>query len=153
MLKILIVNLVISLGVGGLSSILTRDSMDIYSTITLPPFAPPSSLFPIMWTILYILMAISATIIYRKSSSAKSLVIYAVQLLVNFIWPLIFFDGRMLFASFLWLMLLWILVLWMTVEFYKVDHIAAYLQIPYILWLTFAAVLNWSIFSLNSGNI
>ena len=77
MLKTLIVNLVISLGVGGLSSILTRDSMDIYSTITLPPFAPPSSLFPIMWTILYILMAISATIIYRKSSSAKSLVIYA----------------------------------------------------------------------------
>ena len=153
MLKTLIVNLVISLGVGGLSSILTRDSMDIYSTITLPPFAPPSSLFPIMWTILYILMAISATIIYRKSSSAKSLVIYAVQLLVNFIWPLIFFDGRMFFVSFLWLILLWILVLWMTVEFYKVDHIAAYLQIPYILWLTFAAVLNWSIFSLNSGNI
>ena len=153
MLKTLIVNLVISLGVGGLSSILTRDSMDIYSTITLPPFAPPSSLFPIMWTILYILMAISATIIYRKSSSAKSLVIYAVQLLVNFIWPLIFFDGRMFFVSFLWLILLWILVLWMTVEFYKVDHIAAYLQIPYILWLTFAAVLNWSIFSLNSRNI
>ena len=93
MLKTLIVNLVISLGVGGLSSILTRDSMDIYSTIALPPFAPPSSLFPIIWTILYILMAISATIIYRKSPTVKGLVIYAVQLLVNFIWPLIFFDG------------------------------------------------------------
>ncbi len=153
MLKTLIVNLVISLGVGGLSSILTKDSMDIYSTIALPPFAPPSSLFPIIWTILYILMAISATIIYRKSPTVKGLVIYAVQLLVNFIWPLIFFDGRMFFASFLWLMLLWVLVLWMIVEFYKVDHIAAYIQIPYVLWLTFAAVLNWSVFALNSGNI
>ena len=149
MIKTLIINLIISLGVGGLSSFLTSGSMDIYSSIILPPFAPPSYLFPIVWTILYVLMAISATIIYEKSPRAKSLVIYGLQLLVNFIWPLLFFNGRMFSAAFVCLMILWFLVIWMILEFYKTDKLAAYLQIPYLLWLTFAAVLNFSIFILN----
>ena len=149
MIKTLIVNLIISLGVGGLSSFLTRDSMDVYSSIILPPFAPPSYLFPIVWAVLYVLMAISATIIYEKSPRSKSLVIYALQLFVNFIWPLLFFNGRMFSAAFICLMILWFLVIWMILEFYKTDKLAAYLQIPYLLWLTFAAVLNFSIFVLN----
>lgn len=149
MIKTLILNLIISLGVGGLTGFLTRDSMNIYDTIVTPPFAPPALLFPIVWGILYTLMAISATLIYEKDPKSKGLVIYGAQLLANFIWPLLFFNGRMFLAAFVCIMILWLLIIWMIVEFSKVDKVAAYLQIPYLLWITFAAVLNLSIFILN----
>ena len=151
-LKSLFLSLLISLGIGGIASFLTRDSMGIYSSIRLPAFAPPSSVFPVAWIILYTLMGISAYIIYESSSERKSsaLVIYGLQLIVNFLWPLIFFDGRMFLTAFVCLIVLWLLVLWMIISFYKIKPIAAYLQIPYILWLTFAAYLNWNIFLLNS---
>ncbi len=145
----LIINLFISLGVGGLSSFLTRDSMDIYKYIILPPGAPPSWLFPIVWIILYILMAISADIIYKNSKGSFALGLYGLQLIFNFIWPLLFFNGRSFLAAFIWLMILWLLVIFMMIKFYKIKPIAAYLQIPYILWLTYAAYLNLSIYILN----
>ena len=149
MLKTLIVNLIISLGVGGLSAFLTRDSMDIYNYIAVPAFAPPSSVFPIVWTILYVLMAVSVTLVYEGSPKSSGIVAYGLQLLVNFIWPLFFFNGRMFSASFVVLIILWLLVILMIYEFYKVNKTAAYLQIPYLLWLTFAAYLNWNIYLLN----
>lgn len=149
MIKSLIINLFISLGIGGLASFVTRDSMDIYKYIVLPPLAPPSWIFPVVWTILYILMAISATIVYEKSSKTSALTLYGLQLIVNFIWPILFFNGRMFSAAFICLIILWILVLWMIIKFYKVRPIAAYLQIPYLIWLTFALYLNWNVFVLN----
>ncbi len=149
MLKTLIVNLIISLGVGGLSAFLTRDSMDIYNYIAVPSFAPPSSIFPVVWTILYVLMAISVTLVYENSPKSSGIVVYGLQLLVNFIWPLFFFNGRMFSAAFVVLIVLWLLVILMIYEFYKVNKTAAYLQIPYLLWLTFAAYLNWNIYLLN----
>ena len=149
MIKSLIINLLISLGIGGLASFVTRDSMNIYSYIVLPPLAPPSWIFPVVWTILYILMAISATIVYNNSPNASALTLYALQLIVNFIWPILFFNGRMFSAAFICLIVLWILVLWMIVKFYKVRPVAAYLQIPYLIWLTFALYLNWNVFVLN----
>lgn len=150
-LKPLIISLVITLGGGGLVALLTRNSMDIYNRIIQPPFAPPAIIFPIAWTILYTLMGISAYMIYKSKLSLKStaLTVYAVQLLLNFAWPVIFFNGDMFFTAFVLLIIIWILVLWMISLFYKIEPLAAYLQIPYALWLTFAAYLNLSIYLLN----
>ena len=150
-LKSLIISLVVSLGVGFLASLATRESMGVYQYINLPPFAPPSSVFPIVWTILYVLMGISSYMVYETDSKYKSsaLTLYAVQLVVNFIWPLLFFNGKMFSAAFICLIILWLLVIFMIIQFYKVKPWAAWLQIPYLLWLTFAAFLNWNVFILN----
>ncbi len=150
-LKSLLINLAIALGGGALVSFFTRDSMDIYNKIALPSFAPPSALFPIAWTILYVLMGISAYMIYESSSKlkTKALTVYGVQLLLNFIWPFLFFDERMFLYAFILLMAIWLLVIWMISLFYKIKPLAAYLQIPYIIWLTFAALLNFNIYILN----
>ena len=149
--KDLIVCLIIPLAVGGLSAFLTRNSMDIYSSINQPPLAPPSILFPIVWTILFILMGVSSYLVYTSDATNKreALTLYGVQLVVNFIWPLLFFNMQAYLFSFIWLVLLWVLVALMIRQFYKATPIASYLQIPYILWLTFAAYLNFAIFLMN----
>ena len=149
--KELIISLLIPLAVGGLSAFLTRNSMDVYSNINQPPLAPPSILFPIVWTILFALMGVSSYLVYMSNSKNKreALALYGVQLIVNFIWPLIFFNMQAYFAAFLWLILLWVLVAIMIWQFYKAKPLAAYLQIPYIIWLTFAAYLNLAIFLMN----
>ncbi len=151
-LKPFIISLLITLGGGGLVAFLTRDSMDIYSNIKQPTLAPPAVIFPIVWTILYILLGVSAYMIYESKSPLKNkaLTVYGVQLLLNFIWPFIFFGANMFLLAFVVLMILWALSMWMIVLFYQIKPIAAYLQIPYILWLTFAAYLNLSIYLLNS---
>lgn len=150
-LKSLLINLLIPLGGGWLVSFITQGNTEIYKNILLPKFAPPSLVFPIVWTILYFLMGISAYMVYESDSKIKSqaLKVYALQLCLNFLWPLIFFNGQMFLASFIILLLLWLTVLWMIILFYKVKPLAAYLQIPYILWLTFAAYLNLAIYLLN----
>ena len=149
--KELIISLLIPLAVGGLSAFLTRNSMDVYSNINQPPLAPPSILFPIVWTILFTLMGISSYLVYVSNAKNKreALALYGVQLVVNFIWPLIFFNMQAYFAAFLWLILLWVLVALMIWQFYKAKPSASYLQIPYILWLTFAAYLNLAIYLMN----
>jgi len=149
--KELIISLIIPLAVGALSAYLTRNSMDVYSNINQPPLAPPSILFPIVWTILFALMGISSYMVYTSNAKNKreALALYGVQLIVNFIWPLIFFNMQAYFAAFLWLLLLWVLVALMIWQFYKAKPWAAYLQIPYILWLTFAAYLNFAVFMMN----
>ena len=150
-IKSLIFNIITPLAVGGISSILTRNSMEIYASSNQPWFAPPGFLFPIVWTILYILMGISAYMILKSKSDLqfKAIVVYSFQLLVNFIWPLIFFNARMYLFAFFWLIILLILVLIMTILFYKINKVSAYLQIPYILWLIFASVLNFNVYLLN----
>lgn len=149
--KELIISLLIPLAVGGLSAFLTRNSMDVYANINQPPLAPPSILFPIVWTILFALMGVSSYLVYMSNSKNKreALALYGVQLIVNFIWPLIFFNMQAYFAALLWLILLWVLVALMIWQFYKAKPLAAYLQIPYIIWLTFAAYLNLAIFLMN----
>lgn len=150
-IKSLILNIIIPLAVGGISSILTRNSMEIYASSNQPWFAPPGFLFPIVWTILYITMGISAYIVLRSESDLKfkAIAIYALQLFVNFVWPLIFFNLRMYLFAFFWLIILLILVLIMTSLFYKINKISAYLQIPYNVWLIFACVLNFNVYLLN----
>lgn len=145
-------SLLISLGVGGLSALLTQNSTEVYKTLRQPSWAPPAAVFPFVWTVLFILMALSAWLVWRSDSPGRrrALVIYAVQLVVNFVWPLLFFRGQWLLLSFLWIMLLWVLILVMLASFWKVRPVASLLQIPYFLWVTFAAVLSFSIWSLET---
>lgn len=146
--KSLTANLAISLGTGILSALITRNSMDTYKNLNLPKLAPPSILFPIVWTILFILMGISAYIIYESNSDQKqnALTIYGIQLLVNFIWPILFFNLELYLFSFIWIILLWLSIILMINSFKKISNVAAYLQIPYLLWVTFASYLNFMIY-------
>lgn len=149
--KALVISLIISLGVGAISGFLTRNSMELYNQLIIPKLAPPGFVFPIVWTILYTLMGISAYLVYISDSpyKRKALLTYAVQLMLNFIWPIIFFNFQLYFPAFFVLLLLLIFILLMIRNFYKVSPIAAYLQIPYLLWSLFAAYLNFEIAMFN----
>ncbi len=154
-IKAYVIGILIPLAVGGLSALLTAGNMDIYKVINKPPFAPPGVLFPIAWTILYILMGIGSVLIFRSSSGTtaqrnKALIIYGIQLAVNFFWSIIFFNLKAYLFSFLWLILLWTLIILMIYKFSKISEIAAWLQVPYLLWVTFAGYLNLMIYILNS---
>ena len=138
---------------GILSGFLTRNASQIFSeSVIQPPLSPPALLFPVVWTILYALMGISAARISLQPASVertKGLFLFLIQLVVNFSWSPIFFNAQAYGLAFLWLILLWILVLSMIRTFYKTDPLAAYLQIPYLLWLTFAAYLSAGVWYLN----
>ena len=140
-------------GVGALSSWLSRRGMEVYSqSVTLPPLSPPMILFPIVWGLLYALMGIGAARIWMAPESpqrSRGLNLFITQLVVNFFWSLIFFNLQAFGFARLWLLLLCGLVLWMTVSFYRTDRLAGVLQIPYLLWLTFAAYLNFMVWILN----
>lgn len=153
-IKPYIISILIALAVGGLSAFLTKNSMAEYKNINQPPLAPPMILFPIVWSILFILMGISSAIIYTKrdvnhQEAVSGLIIYVLQLIVNFFWSIIFFNMRAYLFAFIWLLLLLILIIMMIVQFRKISPAAAYLQIPYLLWVTFAGYLNFMIYLLN----
>ncbi len=137
--------------VGALAGILTQNSMEAYEALTKPPLTPPSIVFPIVWGVLFLLMGIGAARIYLsdKPGRKRALVIFGIQLAVNFFWSLLFFNLQALGFSFIWLTGLWILIILMIVSFWKVDRLAALLQIPYLLWVTFAGYLNLAIWLLN----
>ena len=140
-----------SLTVGGLSALFTGRSMDSYSKLIQPSFAPPGWLFPVVWTMLFILMGIGAARVYIAAGprSSASLALFFAQLAVNFCWSIFFFRLEARLFAFVWLLLLLTLVLFMAAEFKKSDKNAALLQLPYILWLCFAGYLNLSIYLLN----
>ena len=149
-----VISVAIALGVGGLSALLTSGNMDIYSRIEQPPLAPPPILFPIVWTILYVLMGISAAMIYeekdRKPDEVRNaLTVYGISLFFNFFWSIIFFNMQAYLFAFVWLVALWALILLTIIKYYRIKPIAAYLQIPYLLWVTFAGYLNFAIYILN----
>lgn len=139
--------------VGALSGWLTREGTQIYAqTIVKPPLSPPGWVFPVVWAILYALMGIGAAKVYQAPASktrSMGLNLFIAQLVVNFFWSPIFFNLQDFGFSLLWLLLLWGLVLWMIRAFRKVKPLAAKLQIPYLLWLTFAAYLNFGVWYLN----
>ncbi len=149
--KPFIISLVIPLAIGALSGVVTSGSMERYAQMAKPPLAPPSWLFPVVWTILFILMGIASYLIYMSGNPEKksALFFYGAQLVVNFIWPIIFFNfGKYLFA-FIWLMFLWVWVIIMNVKFYRINRSAGLMIIPYVIWLTFAAYLNFFAYYLN----
>lgn len=139
--------------VGALSGWLTRTGTEIFrESILQPPLSPPSIVFPFVWGILYGLMGISAARVSLSPASrnrGRGLNLYIAQLTVNFFWTLIFFNAQAFGFAFFWLLLLWALVLWMILVFRSVDPTAAKLQVPYLLWLTFAAYLNLGVWYLN----
>ena len=143
----------IALAVGALSGFLSMSGMEDYmETVTKPALTPPGWLFGVVWPILYVLMGIGAARIWLTKDSlqrSRGLNLYVVQLIVNFFWSLIFFNAQAFGFAVIWLLLLWVLVLLMVLQFYKVDKRAALLQIPYLLWLTFAAYLSIGVWYLN----
>ncbi len=148
-----LIGILIPVGVGLLSAFLTRGNMNIYTDIAKPAAAPPAILFPIVWTLLYVIMGIGSVIIYNSDAEGQekkqALSIYGLQLAINFFWSIIFFNERAFLVSFVWLLLLWGLILGMIFSFKKISKLAAYLQIPYLVWVTFAGYLNLTIFILN----
>ena len=139
--------------VGALSGWLTREGTKIYNTsVVQPPFSPPPLVFPIVWTILFALMGLGAARVYRTPASnarSRALLVYLLQLAFNFFWSILFFNLQAFGLAFVWLLILWVLILWMILCFHRVDRPAALLQIPYLLWVTFAAYLNLGVWLLN----
>ena len=140
-------------GIGALSGWLSRDGMKLYSqTVVQPPLSPPMILFPIVWGLLYALMGIGAARVWLTTPSpdrSRGINLFLSQLIFNFFWSLIFFNAASYGFALLWLMVLWILVLLMILAFKRTDPLGAWLQIPYLLWLTFAAYLNFGVWRLN----
>ena len=139
--------------VGFWAGWLTREGSAVYNaTVAKPPLSPPGIVFPIVWGILYALMGIGAARIYPAPASearTRSLILYLVQLAFNFFWSIIFFNLQAFGFAFLWILVLWGLILWMILSFRQVDPPAAWLQIPYFLWVPFAAYLNLAVWMLN----
>lgn len=140
-------------GVGFLSGWLTREGSQLYSqTIVKPPLSPPAMVFPIVWGILFVLMGIGAARIYLAEPSperTRGLRIFLLQLAFNFFWSILFFNFQVFGIALIWLLILWGLILWMIVTFRQVDPPAAWLQVPYLLWVSFAAYLNFGVWRLN----
>lgn len=147
----LIISILIPMGLGLLIGFLTRSGVNNLENLVLPSFQPPGVVFAIIWPILYLLMGISSYLISNTYScySNTCLIIYYVQLAVNLLWPIIFFVLDLRLFALIWIIVLVILVLYMIWCFLGVNKKAAYLQIPYLLWLLFATFLNYSIYLLN----
>lgn len=151
--KQFLICLAIPLLVGGLSAFITRGGMDTFETINKPSLSPPSWLFPVVWTVLFILMGIASYLVLvlgkPQMEIKRALVVYGIQLIFNFFWSIFFFNFSLYLFSFIWLVLLWLLILATTVLFYRISKPAGYLMIPYLLWVTFAGYLNFQIYLLN----
>ena len=150
--KSLIKNLAIPLLIGALAGFLTSGDVKEYmATAKQPFFAPPGWVFPVVWTILYALMGFAAYIIENTSSPRKgrAVTVYYIQLFFNFVWSFIFFSAGNYLLAFVWIIILWLLIIATILEFKMIKSRAAYILIPYLIWVTFAAVLNFSVYLLN----
>ncbi len=146
-----VVSAAIALAVGGFSALLSRGGMRAFEMLNKPPLAPPAAVFPIVWTVLYILMGVGAARVYLSAEPTRrdALFAYALQLFVNFFWPILFFVLEMRLFAFFWLLLLLALVIGMTLLFYRSSRWAALIQVPYIVWLLLAGYLNLGVYLLN----
>lgn len=140
----------IPLAVGSLSAFLTQNNMETFTAINKPLFAPPGWLFPVVWTILYLLMGVASYLVLTSGKpNGTALAVYVIQLVVQFFWPIIFFNLELYLFAFIWLVLLWLLILKTTSLFYQISKPAGYLMLPYLIWVTFAGYLNFFIYLLN----
>lgn len=149
-IKPLLVSVGLALLAGIIGSLLGNSSSG-YAELIKPTFAPEGIVFPLVWTVLYILMGISAYFVYCEQSpkTKNALIFYFVQLIVNSLWTFFFFSLDMYLFAFWWIILLIVLVAITMVLFYKIKPLSTYLLIPYLVWLIFAALLNYSIYLLN----
>lgn len=152
-LKQLVICIVIPLLVGAVSAVVTQGEMQAFGELNQPALSPPAWLFPVAWSILYILMGIASYLVYRSDApddvKGRALLLYGIQLFFNFFWSVIFFNFKTYLFALIWLLILWLMIIFLIRSFYKISKPAAYLLIPYLLWVTFAAYLNWGIYVLN----
>ncbi len=149
----LLVSLILPIGLSSIAGIFTTKEIDVwYAMLNKPSFNPPSYLFGPVWTALYILMGISMFLIWNTPKTElrqKALAIFGIQLFLNFWWSILFFSFHAICLSVVDILLMWFLIIYMIILFKKIKPVAAYLQIPYLVWVTFATVLNISIWYLN----
>lgn len=151
--KRLIICLAIPLVVGGAAGLLTMNSMEAFEALNQPPLSPPGWLFPVVWTVLYVLMGIASYLVSvsdaPQEEKARALWTYGIQLAFNFLWPIAFFNLKWYLFAFLWLVILWVLILITALRFGRIRKPAGYLLVPYLLWVAFAGYLNLGIYLLN----
>jgi len=149
----LLAALLLPLAVGALSSWLTGSFSQAYQNVYKPLLSPPGWVFPVVWTVLYLLMGYASYLVWTSEATEGekkgALTLYAVQLLFNFVWPLLFFRGRLFWFAFVWLVLLWILILLTKRRFDSIERKSGICLIPYLVWVTFAAYLNLGVSLLN----
>jgi len=150
--KKLIICLAIPLAVGGLATLISG-GMESYRVMNQPPLSPPGWVFPVVWTILYLLMGYASYRILvsdaEPAAIRKALTFYGIQLALNFLWPLIFFGLQWYWLAFVWLLVLWVFIYLTMYQFGQIDDTAENLLIPYLLWVTFAGYLNFGVALLN----
>ena len=143
----------LALLVGGLSSVITQGEMEAFAALRQPPLSPPGWVFPVVWTILYVLMGLASYLVWDADAAAprkkRALSLYAAQLAVNALWPLLFFRLGQYLLAFFWLLLLAVLVWACSVLFRYISRRAGALLTPYLIWLAFAAYLNLGVYLLN----
>jgi len=148
--KTLIISILIPMLVGGISGFFTRNAKTVFDSLIKPSFAPPPSLFGPVWTVLYLLMGISLYRVLKSEGNIRiALIFFAIQLILNFIWSPVFFVLENRLLAFVIILVLLFFILITAFSFYKIDRVAGLLFIPYILWVSFATVLNYSLYSLN----
>lgn len=150
----LVICIAVCLGAGMIGSLFTQQSVSSwYTTLQKPAFSPPNWLFAPVWTLLYILMGIAVFMVWHKglkqSQIKQSIIIFIIQLVLNVAWSFSFFGLRSPLAGLFVIVLLWIAILLTIISFFRVSRTAAYLLIPYILWVSFATILNSSLYMLN----
>ncbi len=149
----LLISILIPQLMGVLGSLFSGNQKEFYSSLILPPLSPPGWVFPVVWFVLYLFMGISSYLVFQSDTDRKSkkiaLILYGIQLFLNFLWSVVFFGLNLLGLSVVIIFLLVIFVVLVIISFYKINKTAAYLMIPYLVWILFAAYLNISIFLLN----
>lgn len=142
--KNLLISIGISLSVGIMSALLTMGGMRAYAEMYHPPLSPPGWLFPVVWTILYVLMGIAAFLVYQSKGEDRklALILYVIQLFLNFGWSIIFFNLKAYFIAFAWLLFLWLFIYLAMKQFRQLNKTAGILMLPYLAWATFAGYLN-----------
>ena len=149
--KRLIPALLIPLAVGALASLLTKDAMSRFGALEKPPLSPPTWVFPVVWTILYLLMGLASYLVVMSADGperATALRFYALQLVFNFFWSILFFNLEAYLLAFFWLLALLLLIVVTTVLFWRIRRSAGALLLPYLLWVSFAGYLNIGIYLL-----
>lgn len=150
--KKLLICIAIPLAVGGLSALFTAGNMKLFEEINKPPLSPPGWLFPVVWTILYVLMGIALYLVVMtktRENKTPAIISFGVQLFFNFFWSIIFFNAQAYLFAFIWLILLWVAIVVNIYFFNKINSTSAKLLIPYLVWVTFAGYLNLGIYILN----
>ena len=146
----LVISIVLPFLASAIGGLFTASSVSTwYVDLIKPSFNPPSWIFGLVWTILYLLMGISLYLVWTKKYDKQTFMIFGVQLFLNALWSILFFGMKLPFYAFIEIVFLWFAILMTIIYFYRINKISAYLLIPYLLWVSFAVVLNFAIFILN----